>query len=35
MAMSDNFPLIPIPGRDGLWHIYAAAPVVAVMLSPI
>ena len=26
MAMSDNFPLIPIPGRDGLWHIYARSP---------
>lgn len=26
MAMSDNFPLIPIPGRDGIWHIYARSP---------
>jgi len=26
MPMSDNFPLIPIPGRDGLWHIYARSP---------
>ena len=26
MPMSDNFPLIPVPGRDGLWHIYARSP---------
>ena len=26
MAMSDNYPLIPIPGRDGIWHIYARSP---------
>ncbi len=26
MALSDNYPLVPIPGAQGLWHIFARSP---------